>query len=118
MGRANDAIGTVVAVDNLSFSYGTTPVLQELDLSVDAGEVVCLLGPNGVGKTTLVENLLGSLTPTSGSIRVLGLDPRRAGAEFWARVGPGWAKLWVLNRFLSFTTAKAARFGQADLSAV
>ena len=87
MGRANDAIGVVVAVDNLSFSYDTTPVLQELDLSVNAGEVVCLLGPNGVGKTTLVENLLGSLTPTSGAIRVLGLDPRRAGAEFWARVG-------------------------------
>ena len=87
MGRANDAIGAVVAVDNLSFSYDTTPVLQELDLSVNAGEVVCLLGPNGVGKTTLVENLLGSLTPTSGAIRVLGLDPRRAGAEFWARVG-------------------------------
>ena len=87
MGRANDAIGAVVAVDNLSFSYDTTPVLQELDLSVNAGEVVCLLGPNGVGKTTLVENLLGSLTPTSGAIRVLGLDPCRAGAEFWARVG-------------------------------
>ncbi|EJF36778.1 ABC transporter ATP-binding protein [Actinomyces massiliensis] len=77
----------VVAVDNLSFSYGTAPVLQELDLSVNAGEVVCLLGPNGVGKTTLVENLLGSLAPTSGSIRVLGTDPRRAGADFWARVG-------------------------------
>ena len=85
--NANDAIGPVVAVDNLSFSYGTAPVLQELDLSVNAGEVVCLLGPNGVGKTTLVENLLGSLTPTSGSIRVLGTDPRRAGADFWARVG-------------------------------
>ena len=77
----------VVAVDNLSFSYGTAPVLQELDLSVNAGEVVCLLGPNGVGKTTLVENLLGSLAPTAGSVQVLGTDPRRAGAGFWARVG-------------------------------
>ena len=85
--NANDAIGPVVAVDSLSFSYGTAPVLQELDLSVNAGEVVCLLGPNGVGKTTLVENLLGSLTPTAGSVQVLGTDPRRAGADFWARVG-------------------------------
>ena len=77
----------VITVENLEFSYGTAPVLRGLDLSVEAGEVVCLLGPNGVGKTTLVENLLGSLTPTSGGVRVLGTDPRRAGADFWARIG-------------------------------
>ena len=77
----------VITVENLEFSYGTAPVLRGLDLSVEAGEVVYLLGPNGVGKTTLVENLLGSLTPTSGTVRVLGTDPRRAGADFWARIG-------------------------------
>ena len=59
---------------DLEFSYGTAPVLRGLDLSVEAGEVVCLLGPNGVGKTTLVENLLGSLTPTNGTVRVLGTE--------------------------------------------
>ena len=77
----------VITTESLEFSYGDTPVLRGLDLSVEAGEVICLLGPNGVGKTTLVENLLGSLTPTSGRVRVLGTDPRRAGADFWARVG-------------------------------
>ena len=77
----------VITTESLEFSYGAEPVLRGLSLTVEAGEVVCLLGPNGVGKTTLVENLLGSLTPTAGSVRVLDTDPRRAGAAFWARVG-------------------------------
>ena len=77
----------IITTENLEFSYGVAPVLRDLSLSIEAGEIVCLLGPNGVGKTTLVENLLGSLTPASGRVRVLGADPRNAPAAFWARVG-------------------------------
>ena len=77
----------VITTESLEFSYGEVPVLRGLDIRVGAGEVVCLLGPNGVGKTTLVENLLGSLAPTSGRVRVFGTDPRQAGAGFWAKVG-------------------------------
>ena len=77
----------VITTESLEFSYGEAPVLRGLDIRVGAGEVVCLLGPNGVGKTTLVENLLGSLAPTSGRVRVFGTDPRQAGAGFWAKVG-------------------------------
>ncbi len=77
---------SIISTENLTFSYGAAPVLRDLDLTIGAGEVVCLLGPNGVGKTTLVENLLGSLAPDSGTVRVLGTDPRRAGARFWSRV--------------------------------
>ncbi|MFT3889928.1 MAG: ABC transporter ATP-binding protein [Arachnia sp.] len=64
----------VVAVDNVSFS-------------VHAGEVFCLLGPNGAGKTTTLECLAGALTPDSGRIEVLGLDPVRHRQLVRERVG-------------------------------
>ena len=77
----------VIEIDGLAFSYGAKKVLGGVDLHVDPGEVVCLLGPNGVGKTTLLENIVGTLTPTAGRVRVFGQDPRRVKAGFWSRVG-------------------------------
>jgi len=77
----------VITVENLEFSYGTAPVLRGLDLSVEAGGGGAPPPPPPAPPATLVENLLGSLTPTSGTVRVLGTDPRRAGADFWARIG-------------------------------
>ncbi|CED90670.1 ABC transporter ATP-binding protein [Actinomyces succiniciruminis] len=76
-----------ITTRGVDFAYGKNPVLHDVSLTVQPGEVVCLLGPNGVGKTTLVENLLGSLRPHAGSVRVFGTDPRRASAAFWARIG-------------------------------
>lgn len=77
----------ILTIERLSFSYDGPPVLEDLSLRVHPGELVCLLGPNGVGKTTLIENVLGSLAPRSGTVRVMGTDPRRATAEFWTRIG-------------------------------
>jgi ABC-2 type transport system ATP-binding protein len=59
--------------------------LDAVDLSVRPGEVFGLLGANGAGKTTLVKILLGLSSPTSGTVRLRGRDPRHAGAR--ARVG-------------------------------
>ena len=52
--------------------------LDGLDLQVPMGHVTCLLGPNGSGKTTIVNLLVGLLEPTAGEVEVLGLHPRRA----------------------------------------
>lgn len=66
-----------IVVDNLSKSYGSKRVVDQLQFTVHRGEVFALLGPNGAGKTTTVETLEGYRTPDSGSVRVLGLDPIR-----------------------------------------
>lgn len=56
--------------DNLCFSYYQTPVLKNISLSLKEGELVSVVGPNGVGKTTLFKCLLGFLTPSSGNIYI------------------------------------------------
>ena len=77
----------MIVVEQVEFAYGNLPVLRGVDLRIRPGEVVFLLGPNGVGKTTLVELLLGLLSPDSGTIRVLGVDPGKADAGFWGKIG-------------------------------
>ena len=80
----------MIALDvrSLHKSYGSVHALRGIDLSVEAGgQILGLLGPNGAGKTTLVEILEGLRTPSSGSVRVLGLDPRGAPAALRARLG-------------------------------
>src|SRR5437867_13252886 len=61
-------------VFHLSKSYGYIPALSDVTLDVGAGEVRGLLGPNGSGKSTLMKIAVGPLRPTSGSVRVLGVD--------------------------------------------
>ncbi|MFN8081513.1 MAG: ABC transporter ATP-binding protein [Kineosporiaceae bacterium] len=78
---------TVIEVAGLHMSYGSTPVLRGVDLRLSAGEVVVLLGPNGAGKTTTIEILEGFRAPSSGVVRVLGVEPLTADEAWRARVG-------------------------------
>jgi ABC-type Mn2+/Zn2+ transport system ATPase subunit len=61
-----------VFVEGLSAGYGGPPVLREVSFGVDPGRTVCVLGPNGGGKTTLFRALLGELQPAAGTVRVAG----------------------------------------------
>ena len=65
----------VITASNLQFGYSATPVLRNIELSLDAGEVYGLVGADGAGKSTLLKLMVGQLVPGSGSIRVLGHDP-------------------------------------------
>ena len=68
----------ILAFERVSFSYGSAPVLENVSFSISERESVCIVGPNGGGKTTLVKLILGLLTPDSGEIRVFGASPRAA----------------------------------------
>ena len=67
----------LLEADHVSFAYGRTTVLDEVSLSVRAGEFVALVGPNGSGKSTLLKVLLGALEPQRGSVRLFGREPAR-----------------------------------------
>jgi polar amino acid transport system ATP-binding protein len=61
-----------LVIDKLSAKYGKTPVLWNVDLTVERGDIVCIIGPSGSGKSTLLRVLVGLLKPSAGSVRVAG----------------------------------------------
>jgi len=67
----------VIEVTDLRKHYGSRQAVDGVSFSVEEGEIFGILGPNGAGKTTTVESIAGLRTPDSGTISVLGLDPRR-----------------------------------------
>ena len=74
------AVAEIIHLAGVGFAYGPKRVLQGIDLSVSVGEAVVLLGPSGVGKSTLLRLISGLLEPTAGSITVhateAGIGPR------------------------------------------
>lgn len=64
-----------VVIGNLSYSYGGPPVLENVNLRLERGKYVCVIGPNGGGKSTLLKLILGLLAPDKGTIQVLGRAP-------------------------------------------
>ncbi|MGD2083878.1 MAG: ATP-binding cassette domain-containing protein [Chromatiales bacterium] len=78
---------TLVEVENLTRRFGARIAVDRLGLSVRAGDVLGLLGPNGAGKSTTMRMLSGCLAPTSGQIRIDGIDLLRRPRAAKARIG-------------------------------
>ncbi len=87
--------------------YGGTVALDHVDLVIEEGAVLGLIGRNGAGKTTLIRHVLGLLKAQSGSVRVFGADPVKHPAQTLARIGyvsedrdlPGWMRIEELLRY-------------------
>jgi branched-chain amino acid transport system ATP-binding protein len=80
----------MLSVDKVHVSYGSTPVLQGVSLSVQAGEMVSVIGRNGVGKTTLLKTIIGLLQHHQGTLRFDGQDLAALPAYARARLGIGY----------------------------
>jgi len=76
-----------IEVSGLRKAYGSLEAVQEVDFSIEEGEVFGLLGPNGAGKTTTGEIGEGYRKRDAGEVRVLGHDPDRPGPDFRERIG-------------------------------
>jgi len=66
----------IIDIQNLNFSYNRQPALIDVNLHVQAGEFIAMIGPNGGGKTTLLKLMLGLLNPESGTIQIFGKPPQ------------------------------------------
>jgi len=80
----------MLQIEKLSVAYGETLILRDVDLDVGPKQVVCLMGRNGVGKTTLLKSIMGLLRPRAGSVSFLDRDLTRADPAVRARCGIGY----------------------------
>ncbi|WP_258367114.1 ATP-binding cassette domain-containing protein, partial [Mesotoga sp. TolDC] len=66
---------------NLTRSFGSLIAVDQLNLNISSGEIYGFLGPNGAGKTTTIKMLTGVIAPSSGKIKIAGLDIERSKLE-------------------------------------
>ncbi|MCP5097459.1 MAG: ABC transporter ATP-binding protein, partial [Chloroflexi bacterium] len=101
----------VIEVKNLRKVYGDTVAVDDISITVEQGEIFAIVGPNGAGKTTTVESIMGLRQPDQGTIRVLGMDPKKNDQAIRQRIGiqlqeaaiPDRLKVWeALDMFSSF----------------
>ncbi len=79
----------MLTLENVSFGYGPLTICQELNLTIESGEAVCLLGRNGMGKTTLFEGLMGINKQKEGCILFNGQDISKLSTHSRAKLGLG-----------------------------
>lgn len=110
----------IIELVNLTKKYGSFTAVDQLDLTIRKGEVFGLLGPNGAGKSTTILMLLGLTEPTSGSVKVCGMDPVTNPIEVKRKVGylpedvgfyynlSGWENLMFTARLNSLSGKEAS----------
>lgn len=101
----------VIEVRNLHKAYDRVTAVEDVSFNVEEGEIFGIIGPNGSGKTTTIESVIGLRKPDGGSVSVLGLDPQTEARKLGNRIGtqlqeaalPERMKVWeALDLYASF----------------
>ncbi len=104
----------MISIQDLTYSYPDgTPALKGITLDIHDGEFLLVCGPNGSGKTTLIRHLNGLLKPSSGILRVDGLDPVKAERQVMQRVGMVFQD--ADSQIVGETVAEDVAFGPENL---
>ena len=108
----------MIQVESLSRRYGSQLAVNDVSFRVEPGEIVGFLGPNGAGKTTTLRMLTGYLAPTSGSIRIDGIDAVGNSIQARERLGymPEGVPLYREMRVFEYLRHRAALKGVTDVA--
>lgn len=101
---------TAIEITNMSRKFGKSDAVQDLSLTVQQGRCYGFFGPNGAGKTTTIKCILNHLRPTSGQVRLFGLDPQTNEIEVKSRIGyvPEYASFYpwmTIRKVLDYTAS-------------
>ena len=80
----------ILQINNLNVYYGESHILRNVDMGVASGKMVCLIGRNGVGKTTLLKTIMGLLKPRQGDVSFFGKDITQLAPDRRAKMGVGY----------------------------
>ena len=118
MDKSKKSADVVVRTEHLTKRYGPIAALEDLNLEINAAEVLGYLGPNGAGKTTTIRLLLGLIKPTAGRAEIFGMDVQHEKAAVHARVAyvPGEATLWPSLTGAETLHLLARMHGETDLA--
>ncbi|HEY9729430.1 MAG TPA: urea ABC transporter ATP-binding subunit UrtE [Chroococcales cyanobacterium] len=114
----------MLQVSNINVYYSESHILRDVDLSVPAGQMVCLIGRNGVGKTTLLKTIMGLLKPRTGTIALAGEPITGKSPDKRAKLGIGYVpqgreiipRLTVKeNLLLGLEARQGGRSGKQDI---
>lgn len=80
----------MLTIEKLSVNYGESSILNDIDMQIPSGQVICLMGRNGVGKTTLMKSIMGLLKPRRGALHFDGEEMTHWATSQRARAGFGY----------------------------